>query len=79
MTFKVEPLWTWREVGEFLGLKRSAVKALIASTDIPCVWLTGSSHAQHFEPQAVRDWVLAKRTPGGADLTRRQRHSRKVA
>jgi excisionase family DNA binding protein len=71
-----EPLWTWRELGEYLGLKRSAVMALVSRSDLPCVYPGGR---RRFDPVEVRTWVLKQRTPGGARLTHPDRQPRKVA
>jgi hypothetical protein len=77
MSAPIEAPWTWRELGEFLGLKRSATKALIASSDIPCVY---ASRSRRFIPSEVHAWFLKQRTPaGGAQLTHPGRKRRKVA
>ena len=71
-----EPLWTARDVEEFLGLGRSTVNPLIVSGEIPCVWV---GRSRRFVPEEVRQWALAQRSRPGAQLTHPERQSRKVA
>jgi hypothetical protein len=71
MTPETEGLWRWQDVAVFLGLKRSATLALIAASDIPCVYPNGKS--RRFVPEEVRAWFLKQRKKGetqaGAQLT----------
>ena len=73
-------LWTWAELGEYLGLKRSAVKALVRTTDIPRLYPTGTGgKGERFDPDEVRAWVLNRRTKDGSALAHPNRRPRNVA
>ena len=77
MNAPIESLWTWRELAAFLGLKRSATLALVASSDIPCVY---AGRSRRFVPEEVRAWALKQHSePTGAQLTHPELKPRKVA
>ena len=76
MSAPVEALWRWQELAVFLGLKRSATLALIASSDIPCVYAGAS---RRFVPEEVRAWAVKQRSePAGAQLTHPDSRTRGV-
>jgi predicted DNA-binding transcriptional regulator AlpA len=75
-----KPLWTWAELGEYLGLKRSAVKALVRTTDIPRLYPTGlGGKGERFDPDEVRAWVHKRRTKSSPGLVHPNRRTRHVA
>ena len=57
---EAEPLWTKRDVAEYLGLNVRTVERL----RIPRVsmQITGKRPVVRFDPAQVREWVNARRT-----------------
>jgi excisionase family DNA binding protein len=60
MTPDIEPLWTWKEVANFLGVGRSTVFKLVAETDLPCAHV---GRQLRFSPARVRQWFEVQSKP----------------